>query len=155
MNSRMKQHQLTTEEIENVLTVTKVGHIATNNSDGYPYVLPVHFSYHNKCIYIHGLNNGQKIKNIQDDSKVCFEVAAMEGLLLDEKACEVNTKYQSVVIFGVAELVNKKNDKIEALNMIVKKYTPHLEGQEYPDNMVKMTGIIKINVKSITGKYYK
>ena len=155
MENRMKEHQLTEKEIDDVLLESKVGHLATNNSDGYPYVVPVHFSYSNKCIFIHGLKGGTKLRNITNNSKVCFEVSAMEGLILDEKACEVNTKYQSVIIFGKAEILEDTEDKIEALNLIVSKYTPQLAGQQYPENMLKATGIIKISVDSITGKFYK
>ena len=155
MESRMKQHQLSGEEINNLLSVSKVGHLATNNSDGYPYVVPVHFVFNEECIYIHGLNRGHKLHNIQKNSKICFEVSQMEGLILDEKACDVNTQYQSVVIFGSAKMLDDTTHKIEALNLVVKKYTPELTGQEFPENMLKATGIIKIDIESMTGKFYK
>ncbi len=150
----MKEHQLTAEEIEQILSISKVGHLATHNTDGYPYVVPVHFASEKDVIYIHGLNRGTKLANIKSNNKICFEVANMEGLILDDKACDVNTKYKSVVIFGTASLVDSKEEKIEALNKIVGKYTPQLSGQEYPENMLKGTGVIKIKVVTVTGKYY-
>lgn len=155
MQNRMKEHPLTSEEIDALLATVKVGHLGTNNRDGYPYVLPVHFAYNKDCIYIHGLNCGQKLQNIKADSKICFEVAQMDGLIMDEKACDVNTKYQSVVILGSAQLVEDTAEKIEALNQVVKKYTPALAGQEYPEPMLIMTGIIKITIDKMTGKFYK
>ncbi len=106
-------------------------------------------------VILHGLNRGQKLQNIKNNNKICFEVSNMEGLILDEKACDVNTKYQSIVIFGTAETLDSKEDKIKALNLIVNKYTPQLSGQEYPDNMLKATGILKISIDSITGKFFK
>lgn len=154
MENRMKQHQLTTEEIDSLLSESKVGHLASTNSDGGPYVVPVHFAYNKECIYIHGLNRGQKLQNIQGDSRICLEVCRMDGLIMDEKACDVNTKYQSVVILGTAKLVKETDEKIEALNQVVKKYTPELAGQEFPENMLKMTGIIKITIGEMTGKFY-
>ena len=154
MEGRMKEHQLTKEEIDTLLAEAKVGHLGTQNADGYPYVLPVHFAYTTDCIYIHGLNQGQKLTNIKNNNKICFETANMEGLILDDKACDVNTKYKSVVIFGTASMVDSKEEKIEALNKIVGKYTPQLSGQTYPDNMLKGTGVIKITIETMTGKYY-
>ncbi len=155
MEGRMKQHQLSADEINQLLTSSVVGHLATQNSDGYPYVLPVHFVYSENCIYIHGLNRGQKLQNIQNNAKIGFEVSHMQGLILDDKACDVNTAYQSVVITGSAEMVEDTAQKIEALNRVVGKYTPQLAGQTYPENMLQGTGIIKINIESLTGKYYK
>ncbi len=155
MENRMKEHQLSAEEIDQLLTVSKVGHLGTQNADGFPYVVPVHFAYSPKCIYIHGLNRGQKLTNIQNNPKICLEVSQMEGLILDDKACDVNTKYQSVVIFGKAEMVEETEEQIEALNQVVGKYTPHLAGQQYPEEMLIATGIIKITIEKMTGKFYK
>jgi len=154
MQARMKQNQLSPEEVENLLTKQWVGHLATQNSDGYPYVVPVHFVYAENEIFVHGLNRGQKLSNIETNGKVCFEVEDMDSLILDEKACDVNTKYSSVIAFGQAAMVEETSVKVEALNKIVAKYTPQLAGQEYPENMLKATGIIKITIESITGKFF-
>ncbi len=155
MQARMKQHQLADAEINELLSKSSVGHIATHNRDGFPYVLPVHFVYVDDKIYIHGLIQGTKIDNLKANPKVCFEVEDMEGLIMDDKACDVNTKYKSVVVFGNATMVEEVEKKIEVLDKIVGKYTPQLSGQKYPDNMLKGTGIIEISILSITGKYYK
>lgn len=155
MQARMKQHQLSETEISALLSKAQVGHIGTINSEGYPYVLPVHFVYYKGKIYIHGLIQGTKIENLIANPKVGFEVDIMEGLILDDKACDVNTKYQSVVIMGQAKMVHLVDKKIEILNQVVAKYTPQLAGQQYPENMLKGTGIIEITIDSITGKFYK
>lgn len=155
MQARMKQHQLNETEIATLLSKARVGHIGTLNPEGYPYVLPVHFAYYKGKIYIHGLIQGTKIENLKSHSKVCFEVDEMEGLILDDKACDVNTKYQSVVVLGQAKMIDEMALKIEILNQVVEKYTPHLVGQQYPENMLKGTGIIEITIDSITGKFYK
>lgn len=154
MQGRMKQHQLSAEAVEALMTKQWVGHLATQNGDGFPYVTPVHFVFTGTEILIHGLNCGQKVANIQANEKVCFEVEEMDSLIMDEKACDVNTKYQSVIAFGTAAMVENTAEKIEALNKVVGKYTPQLSGQEYPENMLKATGIIKITIESITGKYF-
>jgi nitroimidazol reductase NimA-like FMN-containing flavoprotein (pyridoxamine 5'-phosphate oxidase superfamily) len=150
----MKQNQLPAEAVEALMTKQWVGHLATQNADGFPYVVPVHFVFAGKIIYIHGLNRGQKLANIRANDKVCFEVEEMDSLILDEKACDVNTKYQSVIAFGKAMMVEDPAEKADALDKIVGKYTPQLFGQEYPENMLKATGIIKIFVEHITGKYF-
>lgn len=155
MQGRMKEHQLTTDEVGSVLEKTTVGHLGSINENGFPYVVPVHFVYDAGHIYIHGLNQGQKLDNIKTNPKICFETSEMLGLILDNKACDVNTSYNSVVIFGTATTITDTDKKIDVLNKVVKKYTPHLSGQVYPENMMKGTGIIDIAISEMTGKYYK
>lgn len=155
MQARMKNHKLTTEQIDELLKYSSIGHLGTINNDGTPYVLPVHFvSYKNK-VYIHGLSTGTKLNNIKNTPAICFEVEKMSGLILDDKACDVNTKYQSVVISGNACLIEDPSKKTEILQQIVSKYTPQLSGQTFPDSMIKGTGIIEIDPSKITGKYYE
>ena len=129
--------------------------MATLNSNGFPYVTPVHFIYSNKKIYIHGLVRGQKIDNIRDNPKVCFEIDKMEKFLLSEVPCDVNTEYVSVIITGEARILNNEDKKTEVLKKIVEKYVPSLVGREFPKNMLKATGVIEVSVIECTGKFYK
>jgi nitroimidazol reductase NimA-like FMN-containing flavoprotein (pyridoxamine 5'-phosphate oxidase superfamily) len=154
MQYRMKKHQLSEEQISEILTKAPVGSIATINENGYPYVVPVHFIYFDGKIYIHGLPRGQKISNISANEKVCFETHLMKGLILDEAPCDVNTEYESVVIMGNAAIVKDNDLKEIMLNKIVEKYTPHLNGIKFPDNTMRGTSVIEVTVAECTGKYY-
>lgn len=155
MQGRMKTHQLAEAEIDVLLEKSPVGHLGTVNGNGVPYVVPVHFVYEKGVIFIHGLNQGEKLSNIQSNPNVCLEVSEMLGFILDDKACDVNTAYNSVVVKGKAEIISDEGTKIDALNKVVKKYTPHLSGQAFPGSMLIATGIIKIAIEEVTGKYYK
>lgn len=154
MQGRMKKYQISFLEIEEILKEQKVGRLATLNLNGYPYVTPVHFVYENNCIYIHGLSKGQKIDNIKNNSNVCFEIEEMLGLILDEKPCDVNTAYKSVIILGNAKLVEGEK-KVEALKAVVSKYTPHLANIPFSENMLKATSVIEIEIVEATGKRYE
>lgn len=155
MQGRMKSHQLTDKQIEDLLSKEHIGRLATLNSNGFPYVTPVHFIYSNKKIYIHGLIKGQKIDNIQNNSKVCFEIDKMKKFLLAELPCDVNTEYVSAIIIGEAKILENVEEKSEVLKKIVEKHVPSLIGREFSKNMLKATGVIEISVIEWTGKYYK
>lgn len=157
MQHRMKTHPLTEEKVEDLLSKVQTGSLATLNPDGVPYVLPVHFVYTDQKIFIHGLPKGQKIDNIMQNSKVSFLIYEMQGFLYDPegKPCDTNTEYESVVVTGEACLLKDVNEKRVVLKEIVKKYTPHLSNALLPENMVKGTAIIQIDILEITGKYYK
>lgn len=156
MQHRMKTHPLKNDQIEELLFKALTGSFATLNLDGSPYVIPVHFIYDSNAVYIHGLPKGQKIENIKTDSRVSMTIYEMEGLILDpdEQPCDTNTKYKSVIVSGNAVLIDNIDEKIKALSGIVKKYTPQLARIDLPDNMVKGTAVIKVDIKNITGKYY-
>lgn len=156
MQGRMKQHQLNPAEITEVLNKAEVGRIATNDPNGFPYIVPVHYIYWNEKIYIHGLIKGQKIAYLKQDSKVGFEVDEMGAILPDTTVvCDTNTEFRSVIILGNAQMIDEPELKKEILKHIVKKYTPELSHMEFPANMFKATGIIEITPSAITGKYYK
>lgn len=154
MQGRMKKYQINQEEIEAVMQEQKVGRLATLNPNGFPYVTPVHFIYENGHIYIHGLLKGQKIDNIKQNPNVCFETEEMQGLILDEKPCDVNTAYKSVIALGKARLVDGEK-KVQALEGIVRKYVPHLSNIPFPENMLKATAVIEVEIIEITGKHYE
>jgi len=156
MQGRMKQHQLTDKQIITLLNTTEVGRIATQNPDGYPYVVPVHYTVINDKIYIHGLIKGQKISNIALNNKVCFEIDSMGAILPDDtNPCDTNTEFDSVVILGTAVMIENTGLKLEVLKSIVKKYTPQLSHLEFPEKMMRATGIIEITPEHTTGKYYR
>lgn len=152
----MKQHQLNAAEITEILNKAEVGRIATNDPNGFPYIVPVHYVYWNEKIYIHGLIKGQKITYLKQDSKVGFEVDEMGDILPDTTiVCNTNTEFRSVIILGNAEMTDEPELKKEVLKRIVGKYTPQLSDMEFPSSMFKATGIIEIAPLAITGKYYK
>lgn len=155
MQKRMQLHPLSKVEIENLLCSQSVGRLGTSSPNGFPYVVPVHFVYHEEKIYIHGLTKGQKIDNLKLHPKVCFEVDHMSGLILSSKPCGVNTDYRSVIIMGEAQMVEEKEKKECILNQIVDKYTPQLSGKELPERMISITSIIEITIIECSGKYYK
>jgi nitroimidazol reductase NimA-like FMN-containing flavoprotein (pyridoxamine 5'-phosphate oxidase superfamily) len=151
----MKEHQLTEEQRNLLLNSAHVGHLGTIGGDGFPYVTPVHFVLMGGSIYIHGLARGQKLKNINSNPKVCFEVESEHSYLHAEDPCDTNTAYRSVICFGRAALLEDRGKAIRVLDAIVEKYAPRHTGRSYPENMLKMTGVIEIKILESTGKYFE
>ena len=157
MQYRMKTHQLSEKQIEEILSKEQVGTLATINEDGSPYATPIHFVYNDGKLYMHGLPAGQKIENIRRNGNVSFTAYHMSGLLLDENEipCDTNTAYQSVIISGNASFLTEVNAKKSVLERIVEKYTPQLSNKPLPDKMVKGTAVIVVDIKSMSGKYWE
>ncbi|EHQ89109.1 pyridoxamine 5'-phosphate oxidase family protein [Desulfosporosinus youngiae] len=156
MQNRMKHFQLTKEEIDALLERADIGRFGTVREDGYPYAIPMHFVYYNGTIYMHGLPKGLKIDNVKGNPRACFEVDELLGLQPGEAAaCDTEAIYNSVVVLGRAHILEDIPSKREVLNRLVEKYTPQFAGKELPENMVKGTAVIELQVKECTGKYHK
>ena len=156
MQQRMKDHPLAPAQIDALLTASAVGTLTTLDADGTPYPLPVHFLWEDGRIYIHGLPQGQKLNNITRDGRVGFMTYRMDGLLLPDNdiPCDVNTRYESVVIRGTAALIEDEARKVAILRRIVAKYTPRLKEHPLPEDMLAGTAVIEVTPVSISGKYY-
>lgn len=158
MQKAMKENQLTLEQREALLNKEHVGHFATINDDGFPYVAPMHYVYMDGKIYMHGLGAGQKIENIKRNPLVGFEIQDCGKMKISktaETACNVNTEYESVIITGRARLTEDFETKKKVLWAIVMKYVPELEELPMPDGKITGTVVIEIEIESMTGKYYK
>jgi hypothetical protein len=157
MRHRTKTHLLTQEEVEKLFIRAEVGRIGSFGKDAYPYIVPMHFVWHNQKIYLHGLSKGEKIDNIKLNPNVCFEIDEMISLLYDgvENPCDVNTEFNSIILQGQATIVEDFDEKKIALLKIVEKFTPHLKNKELPLNMINGTAVIRIDVMKCVGRYYK
>ncbi len=156
MQQRMKTHQLDEASCRELLENAEVACLATVDADGAPYALPVHFVLLGNKIYVHGLPAGEKVENIRRDPDVCLTAWVMEGLLEDPsgRPCDTNTAYRSVVVKGRARMVEDIAGKTAALWAVVAKYQPQLTGVRFPPAMLETTGVIEIDMREMTGKYW-
>ena len=154
----MKENQLKMEQVEALLDREHVGHFATINEDGHPYVAPMHYVYMDGKIYMHGLSEGQKMENIKKNPLVGFEVQDCGEMKISKTAktaCNVNTEYESVIITGSAKVTEDFETKKKVLWAIVKKYVPEMEKFPMPDGRIDGTAVMEIEIECMTGKYYK
>lgn len=157
MQYRMKEIPLTDEQIGRILKSSVCGRLGTMNEDGYPYVVAVHFVYHEGCIYIHGLHKGQKFDNIRRNFKVCFEIDEMQKIPANNSDIPSSVKmtYKSVIILGDAILMEDLDLKREVLNTFVEKYTPELMGIDLQEDRIRSIAVIEIMMRKTTGRFYK
>lgn len=72
-------------------------------------------------------------------------------LVIKEENCSCSTRYLSVVGKGTAFLVCENEEKKQALNAIMVKYTGRIVF-DYPVEHFEKTLIIKVEIESMTGK---
>ena len=136
------------------------GRISSIDEHGFPQIIPMNFVFLNDSVYMHSHIRGEKIENIKRNSKVVFEVDRNLEFLPSyfsdpEDASLADTLYISVVIKGEALLVENNEEKVLALNGLMKKYQP--EGRYKPMDkdmdVLDATAVIKIIPKEMNGKY--
>jgi len=132
---RRSQCEVTDHQaIAGILDSTTIGRLATTGADGYPYVTPVNYVYHEGCVYFHCAHEGEKLANLARDPRVCFQVdvplAYLEVSFNPERnPCRTHQLYHSVIIRGTARLVPDGELKTAALNALVAK---HEGGGDFP-----------------------
>ena len=148
------------DKIIKFLNEESTGRISSIDEQGFPQIIPMNFVFLNDLVYMHSHIRGEKIENIKRNSKVGFEVDRNLEFLPSyfsdpENASLADTLYISVVIKGEAQLVESNEEKVLALNGLMKKYQP--EGQYKPMNknmgVLDATAVIKIIPKEMNGKY--
>ncbi len=148
---RRKEKEITKKpEIETVIGKATVCRLAMVDDDR-PYIVPLCFGYADDVLYFHAAKEGKKLDIIKKNNRVCFEFDIAQGIMDKGKnACEWGMKYQSVIGFGKAFVMEDSVSKRQALDIIMRQYT---EGDfEYHESKIEKTVIIKVEIESMTGK---
>ncbi len=148
---KLSKYKMKEESSYEVLHKTEYGIVATLGKNGYCYGVPVNYVLLNNAIYFHcAVNDGHKIENINYHNKVSFTVVGDTKILPNK----LDTRYDSIVVFGQASIVESKEEKIEALKAIVEKYAFEFikAGNACIENSIDRTNIIKISIEHISGK---
>lgn len=120
-------------------------------SDGFrPYVVPLCFGYEEGFLYFHAALEGLKIELIRNNSSVCFEFDVNAETVEGQGACDWSMRYQSVIGFGTAVILDDSEEKRRALGIIMRQYSDR--PFSFPDNSVACTAVIRVAIESMTGK---
>jgi nitroimidazol reductase NimA-like FMN-containing flavoprotein (pyridoxamine 5'-phosphate oxidase superfamily) len=146
-----KTKDMTTSEIDQFLACARVGRLGMLLADG-PYVVPVGYAYSKGKIVFHTCNTGQKMKTLRRHPNVCFEV---------DEALSDGSMYKSVIIFGVAEILDDPPSMIPYLQALIDKYRVPAPFDEYMskpernrDKELAAVRICVITPTKITGRRF-
>jgi nitroimidazol reductase NimA-like FMN-containing flavoprotein (pyridoxamine 5'-phosphate oxidase superfamily) len=140
--------------IAGLLHQCHVGRLGTIGKDGYPTVKPLNFVFYEKKIYFHTAQEGEKIEDIRRDGRVCFEVDLPIAFVKGEPAdpCRAEYLYRSVIIKGRAHIVDDEDEKVLALQHLMKKYQPEGGYGDFLEEKLRITGVVRIDIEEMTGK---
>ena len=146
---RKEKEILDREEIESIIRKADVCRLGLSDNN-IPYIVPLNFGYRDSCLYFHTPKVGKKIDMIKGNNRVCFELDIDHEVVRADNPCDWNMKYQSVIGYGRAFLLEDIDEKRQALDVIIEDYS----GQtgEYAEKLVDRLAVIKVQIESMTGK---
>ena len=118
--------------------------------NGQPYVVPMSFGYDGQCVYLHAATDGRKLDILRRNSRVCFEFDILDEVIPADAACNWGMRYESVIGFGVAEIVTESGARRVALDHIMGQYSS--DAWTYDEQQLAGTLVIRISIEEVTGK---
>lgn len=149
---RFKQ-QLPGEECIQILKQATSGVLALAGDDGYPYAVPISHVYADGRLYFHSALTGHKVDAIHREPKCSFCVVAQDEIHSDE----FTTYYRSVIAFGKIQILERDEDKLQALRLLGERFSPgNTQGlQREIDKDFSHVLILRMDIEHLTGKEAK
>ena len=148
---RRSEKEITDQSImEAIINASLVCRLALSDGNQ-PYIVPLCFGYQNRTLYFHSAREGKKIDILKKNNRICFEFDANSEIIEADKACNWGMKYQSVIGFGRAVLVENIEEKQKALNIIMDHYSDR--DFQFTDKAIGKIAVIKIEIEGMTGKH--
>lgn len=155
---RRKEKEVTdTQLIESILTqlpVCRIGLVEARGKRTLPYVVPTLFAYRENRLYVHSASEGKKLDLLRKNSLVCVEVDEYKGIIPAEKPCGYSCAYRSVIGVGRAALLEGREEKKRALDLILAKYAGrHTNGSfDFSEATLENTSVLEIELEEVTCK---
>jgi uncharacterized protein len=142
------------KEIFEIISKCLVCHVAMVDAKGLPYVVPLNFGFEDGVIYLHSSQKGKKTDILRDHPLVCIEFSTdyMLRAQSEQVACSYSMKYRSVLAYGEVEFIEDYNEKVEAMNRVMKQYTSR-EFQYNPPSIHEVC-CYKVKVARFDGRVF-
>ena len=150
---RLKDRVVNDEKAIEILTKGSYGVLSTIGADGYPYGVPLNYTYFDNCICFHCAKEGHKLENINFNNKVSFCVVTKSEVLGNE----FDTDYESAVAFGQATVIANDSEKKDILSSVLNKYSADYlkAGNNYINKYWDETNVIKMKIEHLSGKAHE
>lgn len=142
------------ELIESTINKCHTCYVGLVDKDGLPYVFPMNFGYENEVIYLHSGNDGGNVAALKENPNVCITFCSDQKLAFqhEEVACSYRMKGTSVICRGKVVFEEDFDEKVKALDIMMKQYTPRQF--TYSDPAVNNVRIWKIEIDTVSAKQF-
>lgn len=148
---RRKDRILENESAVRLLENGEYGFLAMTGANNFGYGIPISYVMDDEGhIYFHCAPEGYKLECIRQNPKVSFCVVGNILLIPGQ----FTTAYESVIAFGMIYTDLPDEEKLHALRLIAKKYSPEYEviGEKYIAKSFHRTNVLRLDIEHISGK---
>ncbi|MCT4603146.1 MAG: pyridoxamine 5'-phosphate oxidase family protein [Marinifilum sp.] len=147
---RRKEKEISNKNLLNeILIQSNMCRLAIHDTP-YPYIVALNYGYADNALFIHCAKEGKKIKLLEKNNKVCFQIDIGSEIIKHTESCQWTTKYRSIVGIGEVELIDDFDQKTLGLDVIMNHSGK--ADNTYNSKAVDKVLILKVNIKEISGK---
>jgi uncharacterized protein len=106
-----------------ILDSGRIGHLATSDEEGQPYVLPVAYARDGDQIIVHGSTGARLFRSLASGQPTCFTVTLLDALVLARSAFESSMRYRSAMVLGSCAVISD-DDALRALEVLTEHLMP-------------------------------
>jgi nitroimidazol reductase NimA-like FMN-containing flavoprotein (pyridoxamine 5'-phosphate oxidase superfamily) len=147
---RRKKQLLSEAETIEILKRHTSGVLGVSGDDGYPYTVPLSYTYLDGKLFFHSARSGHKLDGIARNDKVTFCVIDKDEVIQPT----FTTHFRSVIVFGRARILTEDSERQAALEGLVEKYSPDFvqEGQGEIKKDWNRVCLVEVKIEHMTGK---
>ena len=141
------------ETIFPILDAAFIAHIAYV-IDGQPFVTPTAFWRQGRTLYWHGSAASRMLRFQEAGVPACVAVTHLDGLVLARSGFHHSINYRSVMAFGVAKLVDDRQEESDQLDLFVDRLFPGRRGEIRPNETQELKGttVIAMEIEEASAK---
>jgi len=141
------------ETVYSILDEAFICHIGFT-VDGQPYVIPTAFGRIENDLYIHGSSASRMLRTLSGGVEMCFTATLVDGLVIARSAFHHSINYRSIVVLGMATLVEDLGEKNRALEAITDHIVPaRWADVRWPTDLeLKATSVLKLPIDEASAK---
>lgn len=130
--------------------ICHVGFVA----DGHPVVIPTIHTRVGGDLYFHGSPAAGMLRNLREGADACVTVTLLDGLVLARSGFHHSMNYRSAVVFGKAEEVIDREEKLRVLTALVEHVCRgrSADAREPNEKELKQTLVLRLPIREASAK---
>jgi nitroimidazol reductase NimA-like FMN-containing flavoprotein (pyridoxamine 5'-phosphate oxidase superfamily) len=155
--SRVRRHaergRYDRKSVESILDSAFHGHLAFIDDDQ-PIAIPMLYVRVGDQLYLHGAPASRVLKIVGQEPPLAFTVTQLDGLVLARSWFNHSVNYRSVVVFGVGRAVSEREEKLDAMRLLVDHIIPgRADDSRWPtDKELRATSIVAMSIDDASAK---
>lgn len=140
--------------VEEIIKRNSICFVGMTDLQGMPYVLPMNFGYTDNCIYLHSSREGHSVDILKKNPQVCITFCSNTEMTFqnEEVACSYRMRANSVICRGEVVFVQNYDEKVKALNVLMKQYTDWTFTYSVP--AVNNVMVWKVEIREMSAKAF-